>query len=28
MRDAQKRSVEDTWRHLGRPIDTIELQEC
>ncbi len=28
MRDARKRSVEDTWRHLGRLIDTIEPQEC
>ena len=28
MRDAQKRSVEDTWQHLGRLIDTIEPQEC
>ena len=28
MRDAQKRSVDDTWRHLGRLIDTIEPQEC
>ena len=28
MRDAQKRSVNDTRRHLGRLIDTIEPQEC
>ncbi len=28
MRDAQKRSVDDTWRHLGRLIDTIEPQKC
>jgi len=28
MRDARKRSVEDTWRDLGRLIDTIEPQEC
>ncbi|MCY3816545.1 MAG: IS630 family transposase, partial [Gammaproteobacteria bacterium] len=28
MRDAQKRSIDDTWRHLGRLINTIEPQEC
>ena len=28
MRDAQKRSVEDTWRHLGELINTIQPDEC
>jgi transposase len=28
MRLAQKRTVEDTWRHLGRLIETIEPNEC
>ena len=28
MRDAQKRSVEDTWRHLGYLITTIGSEEC
>ena len=28
MRDAQKRSVDDTWRHLGTLIDTIGPDEC
>ena len=28
MHDAQKRSVEDTWRHLGTLIDTIQPDEC
>ena len=28
MRDAQKRTVDDTWRHLGHLIDTIGPDEC
>ena len=28
MRLAQKRNVEDLWRHLGTMLDTIEPQEC
>jgi transposase len=28
MRDAQKRSVEDTWRHLGNLVTTIGPDEC
>ena len=28
MRNAQKRNIDDTWRHLGRLIDTIEPSEC
>lgn len=28
MRDAQKRSVEDTWRHLGYLVGTIPPNEC
>ena len=28
MRDAQKRSVDDTWRQLGHLIDTIQPDEC
>ena len=28
MRDAQKRDYEDTWRHLGNLIATIERSEC
>ena len=28
MRDAQKRTVEDTWRHLGDLLGTIEPHEC
>ena len=28
MRNAQKRSIDDTCSHLGRLIDTIELSEC
>ena len=28
MRDAQKRSAEDAWRHLGHLIDTIQPDEC
>jgi len=28
MRIAQKRTVEDTWRHLGKLIETIAPEEC
>ncbi len=28
MRNAQKRDFEDTWRHLGTLIATIEPREC
>ena len=28
MRDAQKRTVEDTWQHLGALLPTIEPREC
>ena len=28
MRDAQKRSIEDTWRQLGSLIDTIKPAKC
>jgi len=28
MRDAQKRSVEDTWRHIGYLVATIQPHEC
>ncbi len=28
MRDAQKRTVEDTWQHLGALLATIEPREC
>ena len=28
MRDAQKRTVDDTWRQLGHLIDTIQPDEC
>ena len=28
MRSAQRRDVEDTWRHLGHLIGTIEPSEC
>ncbi len=28
MRNAQKREIDDIWRHLGRLIDTIEPQQC
>jgi transposase len=28
MRNAQRRNVEDTWRHLGHLIATIEPSEC
>jgi hypothetical protein len=25
---AQKRTIEDTWRHLGTLVQTIEPAEC
>ncbi len=28
MRDAQQRTVEDTWRQLGTLLATIEPREC
>lgn len=28
MRDAQQRTVDDTWRHLGKLLATIEPREC
>jgi transposase len=28
MRKAQKRTIEDTWRHIGELVATIEPQEC
>ena len=28
MRDAQQRTVDDTWRHLGALLATIEPREC
>lgn len=28
MRHAQKRTVEETWRHLGHLVATIEPGEC
>lgn len=28
MRMAQKRNVEDTWRHIGNLIQTIDPNEC
>ena len=28
MRDAQQRTVEDTWRQLGPLLTTIEFREC
>lgn len=28
MRQAQKRSVEDTWRHIGSLVETSEPSEC
>ena len=28
MRNAQKRNIEDTWRHLGHLVSTIEPAEC
>src|SRR5690606_12977915 len=28
MRHAQRRTVEETWRHIGRLVSTIEPAEC
>jgi transposase len=28
MRAAQKRTITDTWRHIGRLVDTITPDEC
>jgi hypothetical protein len=28
MRHAQKRTVEDTWRHIGGLLQTIPANEC
>jgi putative transposase len=28
MRQAQKRTVEDTWRHIGQLVEQIEPAEC
>lgn len=28
MRMSQKRTVEDTWRHIGALVETIEAPEC
>jgi transposase len=28
MRQAQKRTLDDTWRHIGRLVSTIKPQEC
>lgn len=28
MRMAQKRSIEDTWRHIGNLVSTIQPREC
>ena len=28
MRIARKRTIDDTWRHLGKLLDTITPQEC
>ena len=28
MRTAQKRTITDTWRHIGRLVDTITPNEC
>jgi len=28
MRMAQKRTIEDTWRHIGRLVAAIEPSEC
>ena len=28
MRIAQKRSIPDTWRHIGKLVDTISADEC
>ncbi|HEX2018775.1 MAG TPA: IS630 family transposase, partial [Aurantimonas sp.] len=28
MRMAEKRSIEETWRHLGALVETIQPSEC
>jgi hypothetical protein len=28
MRAAQKRTIEDLWRHIGSLVSTIEAREC
>jgi len=28
MRHVQKRTIEDTWRHIGRLVETIQPEEC
>ena len=28
MRDAQKRTIDDTWRHVGHLVATIEPDQC
>ncbi|EPE93627.1 ISRm2011-2 transposase protein (plasmid) [Rhizobium grahamii CCGE 502] len=28
MRNAQKRTIDDTWRHIGRLVETIQPGEC
>ena len=28
MRQAQKRTIEDTWRYVGHLVETIEAAEC
>jgi putative transposase len=28
MRTAQKRTIEDTWRHVGSLVEAIEPAEC
>ncbi|MGN6776471.1 MAG: IS630 family transposase, partial [Rhizobium sp.] len=28
MRNAQKRTIEDTWRHIGSLVTTIQPGEC
>jgi putative transposase len=28
MRQAQKRTIEDTWRYIGHLIETIKPDEC
>src|SRR5690606_15186499 len=28
MRSAQKRTVEETWRHVGHLVETIQSEEC
>ncbi|MER8899827.1 IS630 family transposase, partial [Mesorhizobium sp. M0676] len=28
MRAAQKRTIDDTWRHIGHLVSTIQPNEC